>query len=155
MASIRLSLQVPSFDTAKVFLGFTIATAEFSMLGFAASMNLSPILKQMQQKMMENVPRSVYLINSFFGLEQADLLPPWAFLTGPLTPPIVNFQSKLSETHPEMAAFIGASEKVAARMGGMGQGFSCHHCNLREYPACCRGRLHPHLHPHLHPLLSA
>lgn len=88
---------------------FLITYTKFSPLHAPALINYKR-LGNFSEKLQQNLPRALVLVNSFFGLDEPCLLPPQVVPTGALfkLPP----STGLAATHPDLHAFLQKSTSV-------------------------------------------
>ena len=117
MSLAKTVVGVPDFTSPFSILGLTTFRTPFSGPALAETLHLGGLHK-VSPIIRKHVPRSLVAINSFFGLEPADLLPPNVHVTGPLDPPPKAAQ--LAQTHPELHDFLErATQVVYITMGSI------------------------------------
>jgi len=85
--------------------GCACAISPFTPFSMAVALNLMS-LGDYNAEMAWGFKHGLVLVNSFFGLEPAGLVPANVLLTGPLTPPVKSAASKLAGSHPKLAKFL-------------------------------------------------
>ena len=109
LAMAKTIVGVPDFTSGFSMLGLTTFYTPFSGPALAETLHLAGLHK-VSRVLRKHVMRSLVAVNSFFGLEPADLLPPNVQVTGPLDRPPKAAQ--LAQTHPELHAFLERATQV-------------------------------------------
>ncbi|CAE8634313.1 unnamed protein product, partial [Polarella glacialis] len=96
------------------FGGIHVSTTPFSMVRVAAMFNLAGVAI-LSDTLCKHMTKSLVLVNSFFGLEEAVPVPPHVTIIGPLAGQDENRKS-LAETHPELHAFMADAVKAGKKV---------------------------------------
>lgn len=114
MKMMKELLGVRDLSRPTSFLGVMTATTPLSGPSIAETLHLADLHK-CGPIVRKATMRALVCVNSFFGLEPPDLMPPSAVMTGPLSTAGAGAATpeSLATTHPQLHAFLEGASQVA------------------------------------------
>lgn len=111
---LKTMVAPPDFNTGRTFAGIYVARVRTTISGLVAYLNVKDVGK-LAAKIRPSVGRSLTLVNSFYGFEKGELLPPYIKMVGPIAPPLPE-KVDFGKTHPELDKFLADAKSEGSKV---------------------------------------